>query len=93
MTAVPLPFVPSKAIQWTFPAEVDLLHQSSAEVDQNALLDAFEPDRMRGQRLTHPPTPVADVDVPLLTNLAQLSSGTVIPSLRVGIVDPCAGPP
>jgi len=40
----------------TLPAEVDFLHQGAAEVDQYALVEAFEPDRMRGQRLDSPRT-------------------------------------
>ena len=43
--------------------------------------------------LAHSPSPVADVDMALRADLAQLGSCDVIPGLRVGIVDRGAGQP
>jgi len=47
----------------TLPAEVDLLHQGAAEIDQNALVDAFDPDRNSTNRagILSTPTPTWDL--------------------------------
>jgi hypothetical protein len=75
------------------PFEVDLLYQGVAKIDQNVLVDAFEPDRVRGQGMAHPPSQVADIDVSLQPDPAQLGSCAVVPDLRVWIESLRAGPP